>query len=182
MPTEPRSTDRRPTGESRPRFTSEQGAGDSRTSWPIRILFGDPRNVVRQAAKKAIGAAGDLEFVGAVASRDEMLEEAGRHQPNVIIMNGDLLKGMRPENSLIEGHLSGSKVIVLGTGDDTDGLVAALEAGARGYLSRRCTFDDVIEAVRDVIGEPAVLPLLPSSARANREEKEERRLESAETV
>jgi DNA-binding NarL/FixJ family response regulator len=189
MPTEPRSTDRRPTGESRPRFTSErfiseQSAGDRRSSWPVRILIGDPRDVVRQAAKKVIGATDDLKFVGAAASCEDMLEEASRHQPNVVLVNGAFLKCIRPARSLVEDRLSGSRVIVLGTKDDAEGFVEAMEAGASGFLSRRCTFDDVIEVVRDVIRESAVptTQLHPSSPRAKHLDEVQSRLGSAETA
>lgn len=129
----------------------------------IRVLLVDDHAVLRSGLEQLLSGEPDLEVVGTAADGAAALEEVRRTRPDVVLMDLQMpgTDGVRATRQIVaEG---GPDVLVLTSFSDADRIVAALDAGAVGYLLKDADPDDIIEGVRAVArGES---PLHPRAAR-----------------
>ncbi|WP_107766774.1 response regulator [Nocardioides terrigena] len=129
----------------------------------IRVVLVDDHAVLRSGLEQLLSGEPDLEVVGTAADGAAALEEVRRTRPDVVLMDLQMpgTDGVSATRQIVaEG---GPDVLVLTSFSDADRIVAALDAGAVGYLLKDADPDDIIEGVRAVArGES---PLHPRAAR-----------------
>ena len=118
---------------------------------PIGILIVDDYAVVRQGLRALIDTAPDMQVVGEAADGLTAVQQAKHLQPNVIIMDLMLprLSGIEAIAALRQAG-SQAQVLVLTNFSDEPRVLAALRAGAQGYLLKDAVLTDVIAAIRAV--------------------------------
>lgn len=124
----------------------------------IRVLVVDDHVFYREGVKTLLGTRADeVEVVGEAATGEEALELLPAMRPDVVLMDLRMpgMGGIAATRQLTAGHPSVA-VLVLTMNDD-DSVVPALRAGARGYLLKDASVDDVIRAITSVHGGSAVL-------------------------
>ena len=130
----------------------------------IRVLLADDDPLVRVGLTMMLRGAEDMEVIGEVGDGASVADAVRRHAPDVVLMDirMPVMDGIAATRALAGTH-SGPRVIVLTT-FDTDRLVlAAMRAGAAGYLLKHTEPEEIVEAVRRAArGEPV---LSPSAAR-----------------
>lgn len=133
-------------------------------STPLRLLLIDDHPLLRRGLAELLEASGDFQVVGSVASGGEGLRLAGELQPDMILL--DLhMPGMGGLATLAELRRSRvlCKIIVLTASDAPDDLLAALEAGADGYLLKDSEPEDLLAALRACAGgQVSLAPALSS--------------------
>ncbi|WP_406673757.1 response regulator transcription factor [Nonomuraea sp. N2-4H] len=137
----------------------QQPAGE-RTQ--IRVLLADDHALVRRGFKLMLEAQPDLGVVGEAADGEQAVELAGRLRPDVVLMDLHMpgMDGVRA-TELITAGLPQVRVLALSTFDLDENVVAALRAGAAGFLPKDVSPEELIEGVRVVHrGESAVAPRL----------------------
>ncbi len=127
---------------------------------PIRVLVVEDHPIVREAVSAAIDDEEDMEVVGQAADGIAAVEEAERCQPDVVVMDLFL-----PEQGGVEAiaqikeRWPRVRVLALTSSTDEKVFLAALQAGATGYLVKDSQRRDLLEAVRQVArGINAVTP------------------------
>lgn len=129
----------------------------------ITVALVDDHAVLRGGLAALLAGEPDIEVVGAAADGSEALALVRRTRPDVLIMDLQMpgTDGVAATREVVaEG---GTDVLVLTSFSDADRIVAALDAGAMGYLLKDAEPEDVIEGVRAVSrGES---PLHPRAAR-----------------
>lgn len=129
----------------------------------IRVVLVDDHAVLRSGLERLLAGEADIEVVGTAADGAEALELVRRTRPDVVLMDLQMpgTDGVTATRQIVaEG---GTDVLVLTSFSDADRIVAALDAGAVGYLLKDAEPEDVIEGVRAVSrGES---PLHPRAAR-----------------
>jgi DNA-binding NarL/FixJ family response regulator len=129
----------------------------------IRVLLVDDHAVLRRGLEQLLAGEPDIEVVGTAADGAAALEEVRRTRPDVVLMDLQMpgTDGVTATRHIVaEG---GPEVLVLTSFSDADRIVAALDAGAVGYLLKDADPQDVIDGVRAVSrGES---PLHPRAAR-----------------
>lgn len=126
---------------------------------PIRILLADDHPSLRAGLASILNAQPDLAVVAEADSGPDALNAAKSAKPDVIIMDlrmpgGD---GIDAIKQLIKRDPD-TKVLVLTTFDNEEDVFSALEAGARGYILKDTTREEIIEAVRQVHAGNRFLP------------------------
>lgn len=131
----------------------------------IRVVLVDDHAVVREGLARLVDGAEDLEVVGTAADGAAAVEVVRRTCPDVVLMDLQMpgTDGVAATRLLVESGL-GAQVLVLTSFSDEERIVAALDAGAVGYLLKDAEADDVLDGIRAVgRGES---PIHPRAARA----------------
>jgi len=118
---------------------------------PIRVLIADDQRVVRDGLSMLVGLIDDVEVVGAACDGAEAVRLAEAHRPDVILMDLRMpdLDGIAATDLLRE-RLPAARVLVLTTYADQDAIVPALRAGAKGYLTKDASAEQIEAAIRAV--------------------------------
>ena len=118
---------------------------------PIRILVVEDHHVVRQGLVALIKTVEDMQVVGEACDGKQAVELFRQHQPDVTIMDLRLPHMTGVESiTAIRRDFPSARIIVLTTYDGDEDIYRALQAGARGYLLKDMSGDDLMEAIRTV--------------------------------
>jgi NarL family two-component system response regulator LiaR len=128
---------------------------------PIRILLVDDHAVVREGLRAFLALQDGFEIVGEAADGEEAIERAAELAPDVVLMDLVMpkLDGVSAMRELRRQGSTASKarVIVLTSFLDDDRLLAALEAGAAGYLLKNSQPAELARAIRAAHAGDAVI-------------------------
>ena len=130
----------------------------------IRVLVVDDHPVLRSGLEQLVSGADDMEVVGTAADGAAALEQVRETGPDVVLMDLQMpgVDGVSATRSIL-AETTGSQVLVLTSFSDGERIVAALDAGAVGYLLKDADPDDVLDGIRAVSrGES---PIHPRAAR-----------------
>lgn len=133
----------------------------------IRIVIADDHPIVRAGLAALFALEDDIVIVAEAATAAEAVSAAERTSPNVVLM--DLQFGQLPAETgadatrLIRGFDAAPYVLVLTNYDSDADILAAIEAGASGYLLKDAPPHELIAAVRAAAaGESALAPVIAS--------------------
>jgi len=118
---------------------------------PIRVLIADDHAVVRDGLRALLAKAGDVEVVGVAGNGREVIEQAQRVRPDVVVMDVGMpeLDGVEATRRLRE-KCPESRVLILSMHLTSEHVVRALHAGAHGYVLKESAGEEVVEAIRAV--------------------------------
>ena len=118
---------------------------------PIRVLIADDQRVVREGLSMLVGLIDDVEVIGAACDGAEAVRLAHAYRPDVVLMDLRMpdLDGIAA-TGLLRERLPAARVLVLTTYADQDAIVPALRAGARGYLTKDASAEQIEAAIRAV--------------------------------
>jgi DNA-binding NarL/FixJ family response regulator len=115
----------------------------------IRVLVVDDQRVVREGLIMLLGLLDGLEVVGAASDGEEALTLTVTADPDVVLMDLNMprLDGVEATRRLNQTHPH-VPVVVLTTYTDDQRVFAALQAGARGYLTKDAGATEIETAIR----------------------------------
>jgi DNA-binding NarL/FixJ family response regulator len=126
----------------------------------IRVLLVDDQTLIRQGIAMLLELEPDLEVVGAVGDGRAAIEAVERLRPDVVLMDVRMpeMDGVTATREL-HRRFPDIGVIILTTFDDDEYIFEGLKAGARGYLLKDISSEEMAEAVRTVArGEALIQP------------------------
>jgi len=117
----------------------------------IRVLIADDQRVVREGLSMLVALIDDVEVVGTACDGAEAVRLAEAHRPDVIMMDLRMpgTDGIAATADLRQ-RLPTVRVLVLTTYADEDAIVPALQAGARGYLTKDASAEQIEAAIHAV--------------------------------
>jgi DNA-binding NarL/FixJ family response regulator len=133
---------------------------DTGVSSPIRVLVADDQRVVRDGLVLLLGLLPQVEVVGTAANGEEAVDQAAAQQPDVVLMDLRMprLDGIEATR-MLHARRPEVRVIALTTFADDESVLGALRAGARGYLTKDASSEDIRHAIVSVAaGEAALDP------------------------
>jgi DNA-binding NarL/FixJ family response regulator len=118
----------------------------------IRVLIADDQPVVRDGLAMLLGLLDDVEIVATAADGIEAVERAFSERPDIVLMDLRMprLQGTEATRQIL-ASLPETRVLVLTTYADDEFLFPALQAGARGYLTKDATAEEIEHAIRALI-------------------------------
>jgi DNA-binding NarL/FixJ family response regulator len=123
-----------------------------------RVLVVDDQTVVRDGLVLLLGLLPGLEVVGSAGDGEEALRLVGESHPDVVLMDLRMprVDGVEATRRIKAEHPS-VQIVVLTTYSDDESVFAALQAGARGYLTKDAGADEIARAIDAVLGGDAQL-------------------------
>jgi DNA-binding NarL/FixJ family response regulator len=115
---------------------------------PIRVLIADDHPLFQAGLAGLLAASPGTELAGIAATGAEAVEIARQTQPDVVMMDLHMpgMDGIEATRRILAGNPH-TAVVVLTMFDDDESVLAALRAGARGYLLKGASREQIRRAV-----------------------------------
>ena len=146
----------------------------------IRIILADDHAVVRAGLRAILGTARDISVVAEASNGLEAIAAAAREPADVIVMDLSMgqLDGISATRQIVSAG-SPAKVLVLTMHAEEEYLLAALDAGASGYLVKNAAARELMDAIRalahgDMYVQPTAVRVLAGRVQRNTPGDEER--------
>jgi DNA-binding NarL/FixJ family response regulator len=130
----------------------------------ITVVLADDHAMVRLGLEQLLGGAEGIEVVGTAADGAAAVAVVLEQRPNVVLMDLQMpgVDGVAATRQIVASGVD-SEVVVLTSFSDRERIVAALDAGAIGYLLKDTDPEELLEGIRAAArGES---PLHPRAAR-----------------
>lgn len=117
----------------------------------IRVILVDDHVVVRSGVKRLLEEQPDLQVVAEADNGDEAYKLYHQHQPDVILMDMNMTgsSGLATLGQ-IKARFPEARLIMFTSRTEVVFAVQAIGAGAKGYVLKSSTTEEVIQAVRQV--------------------------------
>ncbi len=119
----------------------------------INVLLADDHTIVRDGLRALLEANREIKVVGDAANGVQVVEEAAKLQPDIVIMDISMpeMNGIDATRQILAA-LPQVNVIILSMLGTADHVFRALQAGAKGFLLKESAGREVLEAVKSVSG------------------------------
>lgn len=126
----------------------------------IRVVLADDHAVVRQGIRDFLEESGLVHIVGEASTGEEAWRLVEAERPDVVILDVRMPEGSGLEiTRRIRQNWPDMGVLILSAYDDDPFVMAALQAGANGYVLKTASADEIVAAVRAVAaGQSALDP------------------------
>ena len=117
----------------------------------IRILLADDHTLFRDGLRALFNSLPDTEVVGEASSGAQAIQQAEKHQPDVILMDIQMpgINGIEATRQIVQTspHIG---VVIVTMFEDNDSVFAAMRAGARGYVLKGADQAEMLRVIRAV--------------------------------
>ncbi len=135
----------------------------------IRIMIVEDHHVVRQGFIALLRLVEGFEIVAEAPDGDVAIKMFRQHRPDVTLMDLRLPTiGGVETITRIRAEFRDARIIVLTTFDGDEDIYRALQAGAKGYLLKGMSSDELIDAIRTVHGGRSRIPAAVAERLAER--------------
>lgn len=131
----------------------------------IRVLLADDHDLVRQGLKTALRAHAEFNVVAEARDGDEAVREAKKQKPDLVVMDVRMPKMSGIEACReIRSASPETNVLILTSYGDERAVMAAILAGASGFILKEVNTADLIAAMRTVAAGGKMLDAISSAA------------------
>jgi DNA-binding NarL/FixJ family response regulator len=125
----------------------------------VRVLIADDQELVRAGFAAVLGTQSDLEVVAEASTGRIAVEMVRAHRPDVVLMDIRMpdLDGIAATTEILRDRHTHTRVLILTTFDLDEYVLAALRAGASGFLLKDSPRESLYAAVRTIAAGDALL-------------------------
>ena len=118
---------------------------------PIRLLLVDDQSFVRRFISKSVEAIDRLEIIGTAENGQEAIEKVATLQPDVVLIDLEMpqMDGVTATEIIAREHPN-CKILILSSHEDSERLQNALRAGAKGYVVKGGSLQQLRDAIYSV--------------------------------
>ncbi|GAB6900528.1 response regulator transcription factor [Kineosporia succinea] len=130
------------------------------TNQKTRVLLADDQALIRAGFRVLIDSAPDLEVVGEAGTGRQAVDQVRSLRADVVVMDIRMpdLDGLEATRMICaDDDLAGVKVLVVTTFEIDEYVLAALRAGASGFVGKGVEADELLTAIRTVASGDALL-------------------------
>jgi DNA-binding NarL/FixJ family response regulator len=127
------------------------------TTQPVRVVLADDHPVVRDGLSALLSSVPGIDVVATAATGREAVRAAVTEAPDVLVLDVQMpdLDGVAAAGEIARAAPAVA-VLMLTMFDDDDSVFAAMRAGARGYLLKGATQDEIVRAIHAVAAGEAI--------------------------
>lgn len=117
----------------------------------VDVLMVEDHEIVRHGIKTMLERSGDFRVVGEADNGAEAVQFCRRASPQIILMDLAMpgLNGIEATSEIVR-NAPQARVVFLSALDDDNSVVKAIRAGARGFVLKRASLGDLLDALRTV--------------------------------
>ncbi|MBX3093538.1 MAG: response regulator transcription factor [Cryobacterium sp.] len=125
----------------------------------VRVALVDDHALMRQGINTILSVQHDIEVVGEASSGEEAIELVLRTRPDVVCMDVEMpgMGGLEATRRLVSDPSVTAGILMLTTFEREDYLLAALEAGASGFVLKNARPESLVDGIRAVAAGDALL-------------------------
>jgi DNA-binding NarL/FixJ family response regulator len=126
----------------------------------LRVLVVDDQALVRAGFRGIVAATPGFTVVGEAGTGSEAVEQARRHQPDVVLMDVRMpgMDGIEATRQITRSAATGGvRVLILTTFDLDEYVFAALRAGASGFLLKSISPAELLNAIQVIAAGDSLL-------------------------
>lgn len=118
---------------------------------PFEVLLVDDHKIMRDGIKAILRHSNDFNVVGEAENGADAVQIAKRLRPGIILMDIGLpvLNGIEATVEILR-HCPEARIIVLSMYDDEHSVVSAIRSGARAFVLKKASDNDLLDALRTV--------------------------------
>lgn len=117
----------------------------------IRVIVVDDHPIILEGIRISVMGEEDIEIMGSAMDSEELFALLNGSLPDLVLLDISLpgLSGIEIAR-IISGKYPSIRTMIISANTDEESIVAALSAGARGYLTKNARSDEMIRAIRAV--------------------------------
>ncbi|MCL4298382.1 MAG: response regulator transcription factor [Anaerolineae bacterium] len=125
----------------------------------IRVLIADDHPTLREGLVVVLQSTGEIEVVGQAGSGHEAIYLAEQLQPDVVVMDVQMtgMDGIQATAN-IRQRVPTTQVVIFSNFDQDEYIYQSLQAGARGYVLKTSTVEELLDVVRAAARGESLLP------------------------
>jgi DNA-binding NarL/FixJ family response regulator len=151
MTMQPDKTDRQKAMNTALEKSPPTPTASSPAALPILVAVVEDNPGLRRSLQRLLAHAPGLKCVGAWERAEAALDQITLLKPDVVLMDINLpgMSGIEA-TARVKADSPNTQIVMVTVYEDTDSIFRALKAGACGYLLKRASSQEIIEAIRDV--------------------------------
>jgi DNA-binding NarL/FixJ family response regulator len=117
----------------------------------VAVVLVDDHRIIRDVIKEILIRSQEFEIVGEAGSGPDAIQMCRQTNPDLVVMDINLpgLNGIEAAGEITR-HCAHTRVLMLSMHDDEDSVMAAVRAGARGFVLKRACATELLDAMRAV--------------------------------
>src|SRR6266478_6905901 len=118
---------------------------------PFDVLLVDDHKIMRDGLKAILGRGDEFRVVGEAENGSDAVQSVKRLRPDLVLLDLGLpgLNGVETTAEILRHHPD-CKVVILSMYDDENSVVGAVRSGARGFILKKVSETDLLEALHVV--------------------------------
>src|SRR5262245_9001892 len=118
---------------------------------PFEVLLVDDHKLMREGVRTILERSTEFRVVGEAETGPDAVHSCKRLHPEIVMMDINLpqMNGIEATAQIVR-HCPGTKVVILSMHDDENSVLSAIRAGARGFVLKKASSSDLLDALRTV--------------------------------
>jgi len=117
----------------------------------IRVLLADDHSLFRAGISSVLSNREDIKVIGEATDGLEAIEKAKKLLPDVILLDLNMPNCSGPEAiQVLQSELPNINILILTISDKETDLMAAIKAGAKGYILKDAELDELIRSIHHI--------------------------------
>jgi len=118
---------------------------------PYNVLLVDDHKLMRDGVKTILERVADFKVMAESESGTDAVQICKKLRPDIVLMDIGLpgMNGIEATEEILR-HCPGTKIVILSMYDDENSVVSAIRSGARAFVLKKASSNDLLDALRTV--------------------------------